>query len=229
MEIINNNNTEHKTVRRDSDKILFIDILATGTNIQKCGIYGIGGILVTDTPTRIQEIARFEMRVRPYEKAKIHDNSLWRSGTRRSDLISFEDEKTVLGKFTAILDRIVNVKDPSDKIHLSGYNTSAFDALYLKDFFTRNGNEDYRNYFHVQAYDIMSYAALALKWDRRKMPDFQLDTAAKFLGVEPQYDENYSCINNAETCMEMYRIIKQRFGVGIIDPKGEAAEIEVNF
>lgn len=220
---------ENKPLKKNCDKILFIDVLATGTNIQKCGIYGLGGILTEDTPTSLREVARFELRIHPFSKARIYDNSLWRSGTRRSDLIGYEDEKKALDKMLAIINREVDVKDPTDKIHLSGYNASAFDAPFIKEWFTRVENTDFRNYFHVQVFDIMSYSALALKWQRKKMPDFQLDTAAKYLGVEPKYGNNYSCIDNAQTCMEMYRVLKQRFNIGVTDPKGEEAKIETNF
>jgi len=196
------------------NKILFIDTLSTGLNPERCAIYRIGGIFCEETPDSLSEKCRFELCVRPWEGARIMDNSLWIGGVTRSKMLYFPDSRTAFNDFFRLVTERVNIRNPKDKIYIAGFNASAFDVPFIKGWYARNDNQHFRDCFYVQTLDLMSLAALALINERDAMNDFHLETAARQLGVEPVKSEKYSCIDNAETCIAMFRALKERLHLG---------------
>ena len=211
------------------DKILFIDTLTTGMNQQRCGIYSIGGIFCTNTPEELTEKFSFDFKIRPAEDMRISDNSLWIGGVNRTKLLSFEDEKTVLKKITDRLDKEMNLKNPFDKIYLSGYNTSAFDAPFLRYFFERNQNMNFRDYFYAQTIDIMTLSAIALLGERVNMSDFHLESVSRKLGIMPASSEKYNCTDNARLCMKMFAMFKEKYNLGKCQITKTSEEIITNY
>lgn len=215
---------------KDSDtKIVFIDTLTTGMNVYKCGIYAIGGIICKDTLEGTIEQERFEMRIRPFDGAYVKPASLWIGGIQNRELYRFKNETESLAWLTHILEKHITASNPKDKAYLAGYNASAFDVPFLRQFFRRNKNDNFYNYFQMQTIDIMSLAAFALMRERRGMIDFQLDTTARKLGVEPETSERYNCLDNAKTCLDMYRILKEQLGQGVAGDTETTAETQRNY
>lgn len=196
------------------NKILFIDLLATGTNPQKCGIYAIGGILCEDSLTEIKEVERFEFRIKPYEGARIVDNSLWIGGITRSDLLRFEPETEALDRLMTLLSDHVELSNPEDKIFICGFNSSAFDLPFIKEFYERNGNKRFRDCFHLQTIDVLTLSAYALMSERSQMREFNLSSVSRKLGIVGKTSEEYACLDNAETCAMIYRKLKERLKTG---------------
>jgi hypothetical protein len=211
------------------NKILFIDTLTTGMDTKKCAIYAIGGIFCEDYPNETKETLRFEFRMRPHDGARISDNSLWVGGIERSNLLRYKKEEDVLMEFIQTLDEKVDIKNPNDKIYVAGFNSSAFDMPFIREWFERNGNGHFRDYFHIQTIDLMSLSAFALMGERNQMPDFHLETAARFLNVNSVIGEKYDCVNNAITCLNMYRTLKMRFNKGIIGKTDITKEYKKNY
>ena len=196
------------------NKILFIDILTTGLNPQKCGIYAIGGILCEDTQSVIRETKRFEFRLRPSDGARIIDNSLWLGGITRSHLLYYQREDEVLKAFVDIMSEAVNSSDPEDKIFICGFNCTTLDMPFLKEWYERNGNKRFRDCFHMQTIDLMSIATYALMSERHTMREFNLSTVSRKLGIVAKTSEHYACMDNVETCIQIYRKLKERLGRG---------------
>jgi len=196
------------------NKILFIDTLTTGVNPDRCAIYRIGGIFCEETVSSIVEKRRFDLTVRPFDGARIMENSLWVGGVTRSDLIRYPLQQNAFADLYKVIQEQINVKNPKDKIYLCGFNVSAFDEPFIKNWFSRNGSGKYRDCFYVQTIDLMSITAFAMMSFRDDMPDFHLETAAKALGVTPTKGKAYSCLDNAETCLKMYVALKERLGCG---------------
>lgn len=192
------------------NKIIFIDTMTTGMNAERCGIYRLGGILTEDGV----EKSRFEMRVRPFANARISEQSLWICGESRSSLVSYPEEGEALAFLLGILDGFVNVRNPKDKAFLAGFNSSAMDVPFLREFFRRNGNQRFRDYFYVQTIDLMTLSTFALLDRRGAMPQFDLDTAARELGIDIMDDGKYDCLRNARVCLDMYRVLQKRFCLG---------------
>lgn len=207
------------------DKIIFIDTLTTGMNPDRCAIYRLGGIVTYDGVER----ERFEVRVRPHAGARIADQSLWISGESRNSLSRYQTEAEALTFFLGIIDRHVNMRNPRDKAYLAGFNAAPMDVPFLRELFIRNGNMRFRDYFHVQVIDLMTLATAALMKERGQMPDFHLETAARFLGVNCPYGPNYDCVTNAKVCLDMYRELNRRFGIGECPDTEPVEDLTQNF
>lgn len=211
------------------NKILFVDILSTGLSPQKCGIYAIGGILCEDSPSVIKEVRRFEFRIRPFEGARIMDNSLWLGGVTRSQLLYYHKDDEVLKELMDVLEGFVKIQDPEDKVFICGFNSAAFELPFLKEWFDRNGNKRFRDCFHMQAIDLLSISAFALMERRTEMREFNLSSAARKLGVMPIAGNSYSCIDNAETCLHIYRRLKDKLNKGEYGSHEKTTEMIQNF
>ena len=196
------------------NKILFLDTLTTGLSPERCAIYRMGGIFCEMTATSIREMQRIDLRIRPNEKARISDSSLWIGGETRRTLVAFPDQKETFDTFIKTLDGVVNVKNPKDKLYVASFNASSFDVPFLRNWFQMNDNGRFRDYFYVQTLDLMSLAAFALINEREGMPDFHMETTAKYLGVNVEHTEKYDCISNAEMYIEMYKALETRLKTG---------------
>lgn len=192
------------------NKILFIDTLTTGMNTERCSIYRLGGIYTEDGV----EAKRFELRMRPFPNARINENSLWISGETRTSLMDYESESEAFSRFIEILNTLVDVKNPKDKIYLAGYKVSSVHALFLREWFRRNGNERFRDYFYVQTIDTEVLATMYLINNRSAMPDFHLETAARFMQINTKASDLYDCLYTAKTSLDIYRTFEKRCGLG---------------
>ena len=191
------------------NKIIFIDTVTTGMNPEKCSIYRIGGIYTEDAV----EKERFEFRMRPFRNARINEQSLWITGESRSSLLLYKDESEAFKDFLCFLNGIVDIKNPRDKVYIAGFNSAGLDVPFLREWFRRNGNERFRDYFHVQIMDVMTLSAFALMPSRQNMPDFHLETAARYLQVNAPVGKMYDCIDNAKVSLDIFRKLQKRFGV----------------
>lgn len=210
------------------NKILFIETQATGIDSSRCAIYKMAGIICEETITGLKETKRFDYYVSPFEKARVEDKALWLGGVTRAELSLYESEGEVFKRFLTLLDNTVNVRDPKDKIYICSFSASSYDVPFLKNFFLRNGSQRFRDYFYVQTLDLMCLAAFALINEREGMPDFHLETTAKFLGVAPEHTRSYDTIVNAETSLEIFKALKIRLKQGENLYHEKAAEVDKN-
>lgn len=206
-------------------KILFIDTLTTGMNPDKCAIYRIGGIFTVNG----REVRRFDLHVRPFDNARISDQCIWISGETRTSVIRYPDQEEAFKTFLSLLDEQVNIHNPKDKIHLGGFNTDRFDYPFIREWFRRNGNEHFRDYFYVQTLDMMSITNFSLLKTRSDMEDFYLETAARELGVRPAGEDRYDCVANSRTCLEMFHVLSKRFVIDDVSQKDELTETFRNY
>ena len=190
-------------------KILFLDTLTTGMNTERCAIYHLGGIYTEDGIETVQ----LDLKVRPFVNARINEQSLWIGGVDRSVVVHYPDQEQAFKTFIDFLDSVVDVRNSNDKMYLAGFNAAAFDVPFLYEWFRRNGNERFRDYFHMQTLDMMSVAAFGLIGRRRAMPDFKLESVARELGIPVPDTQNCDCITNARVALEIFRFLQQRFGI----------------
>lgn len=204
-------------------KILFVDTLATGMNPERCSIYRIGGIYTEDGV----EKRRFDFRMQPFHGARMSDQSLWIGGEDRATLARYPANDKAFESFVKMLDSFVELKNPYDKMYIAGFNSSAFDVPFIREWFRRNANERFRDYFHVQTLDLMTIASFIMLDDRKMMPDFKLDTVSEFLG-QPVTGDSYDCVNNAFKVLNIYRSFRTRLGLQEFDDRSESKEIIKN-
>ena len=206
-------------------KILFIDSVTTGMNPERCAIYRLGGIFTEDGV----EKKRFELRMCPYQNARISEQSLWICNETRSTLLYYPSQEDAFKDFLKLLDEQVNIHNPKDKLFLGGFNTDRFEYPFLTEWFRRNGNERFRDYFYVQTFDMMSIANLALLGHRKNLPDFYLETVAEQLGLRPSASERYDCIVNSKISLDMFRLLSRRWGLDDIRDQNKTQELFRNY
>ncbi len=196
-------------------KILILDTLTTGMSTENCGRYGIyriGGIFTEDGV----ETQRFELRMQPFHNARISEQSLYIGGEDRASLTKYKDEASAMDDFIRLLDAAVNVRNPQDKLYIAGFNVTALDIPFIREWFRRNGQERYRDYFYLQPLDLSSISTFALLKERGKLRDFYLETVAERLGIDVVPEERFNCIANAELCLELLRTFcKTLFGIDL--------------
>ena len=207
------------------EKILFIDTLTTGMNTERCAIYRIGGIYTEDGV----EKKAFDLKVRPFDNARINDASIWLGGETRSSLIDFPEESRAFGKFIEFLDSCVNVQDADDKLYIGGYNCSCFDIPFINEWFRRNRNEQFRNYFHVQCFDIMNISLMILADKRTEMESYTQDCVADKLEIEQKDGDGYYCIENARTSLRIWRKLNDAFGIERPEDENETGTTIKNY
>ena len=190
-------------------KILFIDTMATGMNPERCAIYRLGGIYTENGV----EKARFEFRACPWAGAKISEQSLWICSETRASLARYPKSEDAFRDFIAFLDKRIDVRNPGDKAYIAGFNASALDVPFLREWFRKNGNERFRDYFYVQTLDLMSVSAFALINERRDMQGFHLNDVAQRLDIYYPGNENYDCIENSKVCLDIFRLLQRQMGI----------------
>ena len=207
------------------NKILFIDTLTTGMNTERCAIYRIGGIYTEDGV----EKKRFQFHLKPFPGARISDQSLWIGRVDRSILAGYPDQAEAFHEFINMLDEFVEVRNSRDKLYLGGFNTATMDAKFLWEWFHRNGNERNRDYFHMQILDIMNIAAFVLIDERNQMQDFKLESVARQLNLYSGEGDTSDCLQNAKTALDIYRVLRERTGIGPAVDITESKDIIRNY
>lgn len=191
-------------------KILFIDLMKTGYDFKRCGIYNMSCIYCEQQDGQIKELDRLGLDIRPNDNLLIQERTLWTCGLTRSDLIHYMKESEALQRFIDFLDSKADKSKPNDKIYLAGYNIASLDMHFIKELFERNGNLNFRNYFFVQPLDLMIIGAYALMEKRNRMENMHIENVARAFGTEPEAEETYTTMKKSELCMEIYRKIQEK-------------------
>ena len=145
------------------------------------------------------------------------------------NIFPYQDSADAFKSLMEIVDGFINVRNPKDKAYIAGFNASAFDAPFLREWFRKEGNERFRDYFHVQTLDLMTLSAFHLLEKRERMTDFLLESVARELGVNVPGGDNYDCITNARTCVNMFSKIREMEGLSAFRCETESSVIKKNF
>lgn len=188
-------------------KILFLDAVTTGYNPDRHCIYRLGGIFTENG----QETGRFELKMQPPKDALIAEDALRVTGETRSGLMKYPQQDEAFGLFLNILDGKVNQYDMDDKLYIGGFTASMVEFPFVKKWFVRNGNRNFRNYFCYQTIDVSTLAAFALMDEPVGGKGFQLWNVAERLGIDPTVSGEFSCLDDCRTSSEIYRKLRVRF------------------
>ena len=206
-------------------KILFIDSLTTGKDPYSCAIYRLGGIFTVNG----EEKLRFELRMRPHDTASIREESIWIGGETRTSLIYYQDQKEVFKQFIGLLDMYVDVHNASDKLFLAGFNTSQLEYPFLNNWFSRNRNKRFNDYFYKQPIDLMCISNFLFIKKRPYLVDYKMETAAKLFGLTVPAEKEINCINNAKVSLDMFRKAMRDCGIGDCQMLAPAEKSYKNF
>jgi|WetSurMetagenome_2_1015567.scaffolds.fasta_scaffold05374_6 DNA polymerase III subunit epsilon len=190
-------------------KLVYIDTETTGTDTKHCAITQLAGTILADGKSE-----DFNFFMKPFESALITDEALIVQKKTKEEIMSYPSDKKVFVDFTALLGKYVDRYEKSDKFFFIGYN-SRFDSDMIRNWFERNGDKYYGSWFWMPDIDVMALAARALMNVRSTLPNFRLETVAKYLFPNDLEIKNPE-FHDARYDILMTRKIMQIVGVGII-------------
>ena len=147
----------------------------------------------------------------------------------RSILAGYPDQEKTFLEFIHMLDTFVEVRNSRDKMYIAGFNAATMDVPFLWEWFRRNGNERNRDYFHMQIIDMMNISAFVLMNERQRMQDFKLESVARQLHIYSGEGDTFDCIQNAKTTLDIYRKLRERFGLQLFEDLTETDDFVKNF
>lgn len=187
---------------------IFYDTETTGINHKQHSIHQLAGLVEVDGKV----VEQFNLRARPHPKAKVDAAALRIGNTTLEELQKHPSQADMQLDFVRLLKRYVDNFDKKDKIVLIGYNNRHFDDDFLRTLFYLNNDSYFGAYFWANTIDVMVLASEYLEAERHDMPNFKLETVAKWLGVTPENEGEtwHDALWDAKTTREIYRKVTNR-------------------
>jgi len=175
-------------------KLCYLDLETTCLNAQTGAIVQLSGLLQSGT-----DVKEFDIRVRPHEGAEISRISLQQGGLTATEVLGYTTtSEEAYHQFIKLLSIHVNRYDKADKYFLLGYNVS-FDERFLREWFSRNGDEYFGSWFWFPPLDIMQLAAFHLVGERPLLENFKLKTVYKTITGKDLEEAHNSAADIAAT------------------------------
>ena len=177
-----------------SVKMIYLDTETGGPNPNDCALLQLSAAIEIDW--EIKE--KLDYYIKPYPD----DPPITQEATDKHGITTEMIQQNVNNRFLSpdfafanfkeVLARYVDPYNKQDKFFMVGYNVLTFDDTILRRFFNRNNDAYYGAWFWYPPIDMMAICADILLNKRQSMPNFQLDTVAKMMGVKinPQYLHN---------------------------------------
>lgn len=181
-------------------KNCFIDVETTGADQNKNSIFELAAIVDFDGKFE----ARFCMNARPFEDDEIQKEAMDKTRKTEEEIWGYKNtQKDLYLCFSEFLAENVDKFDRTDKMFFVGYN-SEFDMRFVRQLWTEMGDKFFGSFFWFPDIDVMRVAAWAMMKERKEIPNFQLFTIARSLGIKVVED-------NLHTAMYDTRLVRQIF------------------
>lgn len=184
-------------------KQLFFDLETTGTDSFKHGIHQLAGAILIDGKT----IETFDIKVQPNAGAVLDEEALAVSGITIDTLRTYLPILEGYNQFTTMLGKHVNKFDKTDKFFLCGYNNASFDNQFLRRWFDHCNDKYFGSWFHSNCLDVLVLASEHLKNVRHTMPNFQLKTVAKQMGIDVDESKLHDAMYDIHLTVSIYDLI----------------------
>lgn len=182
---------------------MFFDLETTGLKTNKHGVHQISGYIEVDDVI----VERFDFRVRPNPKAKIEQEAMDIGGVTEQQILMYPAMGAVYRDMLDLLGRHCDRFDRKDKLWLVGFNNRSFDDPFFRAWFEQNGDTYFGAWFWSDSLDVMVLASQYLLNRRAKMPNFQLKTVAKELGIEVDESKLHDSSYDVYLTRKIYRIV----------------------
>lgn len=187
-------------------KILFYDVETTGLHYWKHSIHQIGVVIEIDG--EVKEI--LDLKVAPYETAKIDEAALKVSGVTESQIKAYPPQSAAHKQLLDVMAKYVDKYDKKDKFYLAGYNNASFDNQFLQAFFRQCGDDYMMSWFWAGSHDVMVMASVALAERRQTLKDFKLVTIAQELGIQVDAERLHDGLYDIEITRQIYHALAPR-------------------
>ncbi len=180
-------------------KEIFLDVETTGLDEKQHAIHQLSFGVYIDG--QLKEMVDIQMR--PFDGALIEQSALDLKQLTYDQIMAYPPMMDGYIKLIGTMGKYVNKFDKSDKFFFYAYNAN-FDNKFIRVLFDRCGDKFYGSWFWVPHIDIMSLAAEKLKHVRHEMPNFQLMTVAKQLGIEIDPSKAHDSLYDIEISKLVY-------------------------
>lgn len=167
--------------------LVFIDCETTGLDPNIHSIIQLSGSVVVKTDSGYEEKETFDYKMRPFADTELDIDALRVNNITIDEMLSYEYPYEVYKKFERMLQKHWNSYNDrgTGMLHFVGYN-ARFDFDFIREWFKRCGNNYMKSYFYFPPIDVMNLAAVKLMNERQELPNFKLETVAKYLVIEPE-------------------------------------------
>lgn len=196
-------------------KRLYCDIETSGLNPQIHGITQIAAIVELDG--KVVDSLNLPCLIRPEEK--IEAKALEIQGLFEHEIREGEGRHTARNAhiiFTEFMRKYVNPYNKKDKFHFVGFNSQAFDAVFLNQWFRKNQDNYFYAWFFNPTIDVYVLAGYFMEQVRVDFPNFQLATVCRRVNLpweeEEAHDAMYDITMTRKLFLECERLLKKKFG-----------------
>lgn len=184
------------------EKLFFYDTETTGVDLAKHAIHQISGSI------RIEGVIKeeFDIKIRPSEKTVIDPEALAISGLVPSDMHA-PGRLPLFAAYTKIIqmmEKYVDRCNPTDKLHLVGFNNRGFDDNFFRKFFLENDDKYFGSWFWSDTQDALVYASRYLMHQRETMPKFRQMDVARILGIPVDESKLHDAKYDTEILIQIY-------------------------
>lgn len=184
----------------------FYDVETTGVKVNRHSIHQIAGVIEVND----EVVETIDIKTRPNPKAEILDEAMDKGGVTKEQILAYPPMEEMYKKLLKILGKYVDRYNPREKIYLVGFNNRNFDDGFLRAWFEQNGDNYFNSWFWPNSLDALVQATEYLLDRRVNMPNFQLKTVAKQLGLAVEEDRLHEGGYDVELTRSIYRIVTER-------------------
>ena len=185
-------------------KTIIIDVETGGLDPKENALLQMSGQIEIDDKV----VETFNYFIQPHRNDILVDAALQVGGFDRTEIEDpdgrFVPPLIVYAQFTTLLGRFVNKFNKRDKMFFIGYNAHSFDMPFVREWFRKCGDKYFGSYFFYPCIDVMILAAWKLRDIRHSMPNFQLGTVAKQLGIELDEQRLHDAMYDVEMTRAIY-------------------------
>lgn len=182
-------------------KILYVDTETTGVDPSKNGVWQVSGFVEIDG----QYKEHFDFVFRPNPKLEWNEKAWEMCGKSKEEFAALKlDHNSAYSLFSNILNKHVDKFNKTDKFFICGYNAHFDDAM-LRAWFDQNKDFYYGSYFWSSRIDAMTLATRKLLHHRHLMPNFQLTTVCKHLGIDVDDDKAHDGMYDIKLTWKLIR------------------------
>lgn len=185
---------------------IFYDVETTGENPNKHCLHQVAGLIEVDG----EVVEEFNFRCKPHPKAVIDLEALKVSKTEMEDFNNFPNFEKAKANFCRLLAKYIDKYDKHSKAYLVGFNNRGFDDKFLRMWFLLCDDQFFGSWFWADTIDASVLASEYLMSRRMGMPNFQLSTVAKTLGIEVENERFHDARYDAIITRQIYRIVTGR-------------------
>ena len=186
-------------------KIIYIDTETGGPDPNNCGLLQLSFAIEINW----QVVAKFNQYIRPYPNdPPISQEATDKHGITNEIIGSKPDVFLEPSKvFTMVKEELSKYVDPfnkQDKFFMIGYNVLTFDDPVLRRFFKNNNDKYYGSWFWWPPTDMMAICADSMMNRRANIPNFQLETVAKQMGVTVDPSKLHNAMYDVQLTRELF-------------------------